>query len=126
LAFCLIDVTSVTSKVWYCHIEKRNAVALIEIIRNHVLPGITIHTDEWAAYRTLSRLGYEHNAVCHKYNFVSPENGIHTQNVESLNNILKLIIKKRKGIREVEREDFYPSLLESITISVVCLKQFLI
>jgi len=56
------------------HIEivpNRSADTLLPIIQRHVLPGTTIHSDEWAAYaRIHSRLNLEHATVNHSLHFV--------------------------------------------------------
>jgi hypothetical protein len=44
--------------------------------------------------------------VWYKRNFVNSENFVHTQNVESFNNYLKHEIKKRKGVRTCDQEEF--------------------
>ena len=64
------------------------------------------NTDEHKSYKTLEKLNFVHNGVCHKYNFVNPVNGVHTQSVESFNNSVKLEIKRRKGVRHYHRESF--------------------
>ena len=64
------------------YVKKRDAATLIPIIRKHVLPGTEIHYDQWAAYRNLSKYGYVHKTVNHSENFVDPNSGAHTQNVE--------------------------------------------
>ena len=56
-----------------------------------------IYTDEHRAYINLSNYNYEHQTVCHKYQFVNSTNRVNTQAVESFNNELKLAIKKKKG-----------------------------
>ena len=66
----------------YC-VDARDAATLLPIIQNHVLPGTTILSDEWAAYRQIQALGYQHNTVNHSLTFVDPVTGAHTQNVES-------------------------------------------
>ena len=41
-------------------------------------------SDEWKAYHDL-QLTYKHSTICHKRNFVAPDNkSIHTQNIENL------------------------------------------
>ena len=44
--------------------------------------------------------------VCHKFNFVDPESGIHTHHVESWNNKLKSKIKIFRGLDEDKRKNF--------------------
>ena len=40
-------------------------------------------TDEWKNYKNLKKQGFTHHTICHKTNFVNPENpNIHTQNIE--------------------------------------------
>lgn len=93
--------------VGYCEVvENRSAQTLIPIIYRVVRSGSIIYTDEWRAYNELrNNMEYEHQTLTHKYNFVDPSTGVHTQNVESFNNKLKLIIKKNKGCGEDKRKD---------------------
>ncbi len=46
---------------------------------------------------------YTHKSACHKYCFVDRNTGVHTQNVESYNNKLKIGIKKIKGLTPTGR-----------------------
>ncbi|KCZ78823.1 hypothetical protein H311_00141 [Anncaliia algerae PRA109] len=43
-------------------------------------------------------MGYIHKNVCHKYNFLNPVDGTHTQSVKPINNSSKYDIKKCKGV----------------------------
>ena len=63
------------------------------------MPSTIIYSDQWPAYRQISN-SFEHYTVNHKINFVNPISGVHTQNVESYNNRLKMPIKSMKGIRK--------------------------
>ena len=58
---------------------------LESIIQKYILPGSIIYSDEWAAYNSLSELGYGHKVIEHKTNFVHPEDpDSNTQNIERL------------------------------------------
>lgn len=57
---------------------------LLAIIKANILPGITIMSDCWRAYRCLPDHGYFHATVNHSENFADPVTGAHTQNIERL------------------------------------------
>ena len=63
-------------------VENREAAMLIPIIQR-VMSGTTIWSDEWAAYRTLSQLGYTHQTVNHSRNFKDSVTGVCTNHVEA-------------------------------------------
>lgn len=98
--FGIVD-TSKTPAVGYMEVvERRNAETLLPIINRVVRAGSTIHSDEWAAYSSISsRLGFEHSVVNHSLNFVTPRTLTHTQHIESYWNKQKYRIKKMKGVR---------------------------
>ena len=81
----------------YFWVAKRDAATLIPIIQANVAPGSVIHSDEWAAYRSLSQLGYIHETVNHQHNFVDPATGAHTQLIERswLDAKMKLLRRQR-------------------------------
>ncbi|KAG0440459.1 hypothetical protein DMUE_1733 [Dictyocoela muelleri] len=88
-------------------VPDRSASSLIPIIKKVVRTSSVIHKDMWKAYNTLnSRQNYSHSKITHKYNFVDPESGIHTKNVESFNNKIKTEIKSQKGVRINDRAEF--------------------
>jgi len=111
-ALCMVD-TSKNPAIGYIQlIERRNAESLIPIIARTVRSGSIIHSDEWKAYNAISKCGeYEHKKVVHKYNFVDPQTGVHTQNVESFNNKIKYQIKMAKGVTTDFREKFITEFL---------------
>ena len=66
-------------------VQRRDGGTLIPLIKKPVLPGTTIHTDSWAAYRRLKDYGFAHFTVNHKENFVSPaDSDVRTQKIERL------------------------------------------
>ena len=63
-------------------VEKRDSDTLLRIIEEKIHPGTTIISDCWRAYNCLSERGYEHLTVNHSINFVDPDTGASTQNIE--------------------------------------------
>ena len=48
------------------------------------MPGTRIISDGWSAYSGLSNLGYHHEVIIHKENFVDQQNpSVHIQNIEN-------------------------------------------
>ena len=104
---CIVEVrSSAITRVWAEIIPNKSISTMLPIICEHVLSGSTIHTDEHRSYGVLGRNGFEHATVCHKYMFVDREANVHTQHVESFNNCLKYEIKKRKGVKTINRAAF--------------------
>ena len=50
-------------------VDDRSEETLLPIIKKYVVPGSTIYSDGWAAYRNLRNNGYEHYTVIHKDEF---------------------------------------------------------
>lgn len=63
-------------------VNRRDQRTLENAIQRFVLPGTTVISDEWAAYRQLNRLGYDHQTVNHSVSYVNPATG---EYVESYN-----------------------------------------
>ena len=94
---------------YFCVVERRDRATLTQILQRVLLPGSEVHSDDWAAHRNL----HIHvpnvtlrRTVIHQYNFVDPVTGIHMQETESAWAHLKYHIKKEKGIRHGEIQDF--------------------
>ena len=84
---------------YMCTVPDRSAVTLLPIIQQHVLPGTTIASDEWRAYRNVPNITNvaNHQTVNHSVNFVDPTTGTHTQNIESYWSRVKTKLKRMKG-----------------------------
>ena len=76
-------------------VQRRDAITLMPLIKQHVKAATEIHSDEWRAYRRISKEGYSHYTVNHTENFVDPKTGKHTQLIECLWNVAKNEIDKR-------------------------------
>ena len=81
-------------------VPDRSKETLLPIIGRICRPGTEIHSDEWGAYRLIQeKLGFEHKTVNHSACFVNPDNGVHTQNIESYWAKHKHMLKSMKGIK---------------------------
>ncbi|KAG0425100.1 hypothetical protein DMUE_6057 [Dictyocoela muelleri] len=109
---CIVDTSFVPSRGFACVLLNRKKETILPIINSVVRAGSLIHTDEFKSYHELrNNRNYEHATVCHKYNFVAPITGVHTQNVESFNNKLKLFIKEKRGVWTNKRTDLINEFL---------------
>ncbi len=77
-----------------------------------ILPGSTIHLDEWQAYNNLRNInGYTHRTVCHKDNLGNPADpNVHTQNIEGFWAYAKSGLKE-KGLHEDRKPDHVDELV---------------
>ena len=90
-------------------VEHRDRRTLLQITERCLLPGTEVHSDDWGACRDLERLVANvasHKVVVHAGKFVEPVTGVHTQEIESRWNELKLGIKSRKGVRRCDLQAY--------------------
>ncbi|KFD61339.1 hypothetical protein M514_26472 [Trichuris suis] len=73
-----------TGDAFVVPVEDRSSQTPLPIIQRHFRAGTTVITDEWHAFRCLSREAYVHLRVNHSVNYVDRSTGAHTQSVESL------------------------------------------
>ncbi|KAG0440475.1 hypothetical protein DMUE_1721 [Dictyocoela muelleri] len=95
----MVDTLTTPAKGYAEVVSSRNSDTLLPIIQRVVADGSNIHTDEWPAYNRHSELGYNQYKITHKYNFVDPFTVIYTQNVESFNNKLKILLRCKEGVQ---------------------------
>ena len=79
-------------------VPDRSAATLLPIIQASIRPGSTIISDLWRAYggiAAMQGMGFNHLTVNHSINFVDPQTGAHTQNVERSWN------QRKKGIKDI-------------------------
>lgn len=77
----------------------REASTLMKCIQENVEDRSNIYTDCWCAYKSedLEKAGYSHATVDHKYNFIDPTTGTHTQNIERMWGLAKWRNKRQRG-----------------------------
>jgi transposase-like protein len=73
-----------TKKMFVIPVPSRKAEVLLPLIKDHIAPGSVIHSDCWKAYQQINKSIYQHHVVNHSKNFVDPDTGTHTQNIERL------------------------------------------
>ncbi|KAG0420909.1 hypothetical protein DMUE_6324, partial [Dictyocoela muelleri] len=95
-ALCIVEIEGRIIRAFATIIPDKRKDTIIPIIMNQVAPNSIIWTDEHRTYSCLKNYTYEHDTVCHKYQFINHISGTNTQGVESFNNELKLEIKRRK------------------------------
>ena len=89
-------------------VDQRDAATLEPIIRNNILPGTRIWSDQWGAYNNLNNLGFIHETVNHSRHYVDPVTGVHTNNIEARWSACKASFKRRFGIAR----EMIPSYLD--------------
>ena len=88
---CIVDgqwifrgICHETKEMFLVIVPKHDKDTLIPIIKSRIREGTTIISDGWSSYRTLKNEGFTHLVVNHSQNFVDPNTGAHTQNIENL------------------------------------------
>lgn len=71
-----------SKKMFVCAVENRSQETLLTVIKEYILPGTTIISNGRKAYDCLQNEGFIHLNVNHNVNFMDPETGAHTQNIE--------------------------------------------
>lgn len=107
--FGLICTEYTPCRGYFQVVPRRDRATLVPILKRVLLPGSELHSDDWGAYRNLPRYVPNvtvHRTVVHKNNFVDPLTGVHTQEVESTWSQLKYHVKREKGIRRADIQDF--------------------
>ena len=64
-------------------VNSRDKGTLLPIIQDRILPGTCVMSDLWRAYDCLNDEGFQHLTVNRSLNFVDPDAGAHTQNIEN-------------------------------------------
>ncbi|KAK2723226.1 hypothetical protein QYM36_001787 [Artemia franciscana] len=89
---------------------RRDKETLITLIQRYIRPGSIIVSIYWAAYSSLSDLGFTHHQINHFNNFVDPDVTIPTQFIEKLWWSLKKNCK-RLGMRSMYLKQYIAKFL---------------
>ena len=90
-------------------VERRDIATLDPIISKCIQPGTEVSSDDWAAYRGMAWCINNvpmQRVVVHVRHFVDTVTGVHTQEIESCWNSLKLEQKTRRGIRKTDLQSY--------------------
>ncbi|GFT36711.1 DDE_Tnp_IS1595 domain-containing protein [Trichonephila clavipes] len=83
-------------------LPNRTKVELLSVIREWILPGITIISDCWRAYKCLSDEGYRHLSLT----FKDPETGAHTNAIEGTWSAIKRSLKDHTAHMEGQFDSY--------------------
>nr|XP_055075339.1 uncharacterized protein LOC129454779 [Misgurnus anguillicaudatus] len=97
--FGILEIKSARRRPILRLVKKRNKETLVPIIKKHVKRQSLVVSDEWKAYASLSQEGYKHVRVNHSKNYVDPQTGLHTQNLERAWQTYKMQIWRMRGNR---------------------------
>ncbi|KCZ80795.1 hypothetical protein H312_01802 [Anncaliia algerae PRA339] len=110
-SLCIVEVKDKITRAYAIIIPNKKQETLVPIICDQVASNSIIWTDEHKSYSKLRNYNFVHGTVCHKYQFIDKGTNVNTQAVESFNNLIKLEIKKRKGVKTEDRESFLKEFL---------------
>ena len=85
------------SRVLIWSVPDRTRTTLQPLITGNVVPGSTIHSDEWPPYANLAALGFVHMTVNHSDTFVAAD-GTHTNTIEGFWGNAKQYFKRMRGV----------------------------
>jgi transposase-like protein len=100
-----------TNKVVVLTVNRRTKAELIPKIQQVVIPGSTIYSDDWRAYRCLTNYGYNHEYVTHCHNFVDPITHVHTNTIEGFWGHAKNPFKQMHGCPRDHINEFLDELM---------------
>ncbi|KAI5151650.1 hypothetical protein ENBRE01_2286 [Enteropsectra breve] len=105
-ALVIVELNRRVNRVFACIIPDKRAKTMIHIILSQVASNSKIYTDEHKSYGKLGEFFAEHCTVCHNYEFINKLTVVNTQAVETINNLIKLEIKRRQGIKTTCRANY--------------------
>ena len=77
----------------------------MKFIRENVIEGSTIYTDEWKGYSGLNDIGYNHKTICHKRRFSRFEFDGNVATSVTTNHIERLWVELRRSLKHMSLEE---------------------
>jgi len=100
------------SEAFLVEVLQRNTATLLPVLQQHVLPGTTIWSDQWAAYRHIPQVtGLPHQTVNHSLHFVNPGTGVNTNTVENMWRCVKDKFKRTHSTSQVRITSYLQGFL---------------
>ena len=89
-------------------VSNRTGSTLLDKTIENIADGSTIYSDSWEGYQTnkIEIEGFLHAKVIHKYNFIDPNAGVHTQTVERVWGSAKWRNKRHRGTARHHLESY--------------------
>ena len=82
------------------------------MIYHHVLEGTTVINNSWSSYNKIAEMKkFKHFTVNHKYNFVDPISGAHTNKIEGLWKQAKEKFKQINGCSRISLKSYIDEFL---------------
>ena len=100
---------------FFTTVENRAANTVVSIIKQHIKPDTTLIIDCWRAYSSLNSEGFNHLTLNHSVNFVNPDSGAHTNNIESTWRVLKKTLPKNGTKKTFMTATFHNTVSENYT-----------
>ena len=96
-----------TKECFVYPVEDRSAATLLPIIANSVIPGSNVPSDLGRTYNGVGAIGFQHFTVNHSLNFVDPNTGSHTHNVERSWKSAKELNKRHNGTHRSMLDSYF-------------------
>ena len=108
--FGAIDTT--THDAFLVEVPRRDAATLLPIIQQQVLPGTTVWSDQWQAYRQITQqTGLAHDTVNGSLQFAAPGTGVNTNAVKNFWKCAKDKFKRMHGTSQAHVSSYADEFL---------------
>ena len=122
-----------TRRVALQTVDSRDRITLNTFVQNSITEGSLIHTDGWKGHTGYEKIGYKHDSVNHRTNFVQIlDDGkkVHTQNIEATwrsikQNLRHLNAHRRKYTQEyIQTWAYHRNIAPDFATSLFLLSKF--